>query len=144
MPSNYTNFADVFSPKLAVELLEHTGINNHVIELVDNCQLPYGLICSFRPVELEILKNYIKTNLANGFIRPSKSPTGVSIFFDKKLNGSLRLCVDYQGLNNLSIKNLYPLLLVRKSLDWLSWARGFIQLDLTHAYYQMRIKEGNE
>ena len=49
-------------------------------------------------MELEILKTYIENNLANGFIRPSKSPAGASILFDKKPDGSLRLCVDYQGI----------------------------------------------
>ena len=68
-------------------------------------------------VELETLKTYIETNLKNSFIRYSKSPGGASIFFDKKLDGSLRLCVDYRGLNNLTIKNRYLLLLVREFLD---------------------------
>ncbi len=123
VPSKYANFADIFSPKLVVELPEHTRINNHAIELVDDQQLLYGLIYSLEPVELEILKAYIKNNLASGFIRPSKSPARVLILFDKKPDSSLRLCVDYQGLNNLTIKNQYPLPLVRKSLDWLGRAR---------------------
>ncbi len=117
MPSEYADFTDIFFPKLAVELLEHTGINNHAIELLDNWQPPYGPIYSLESVELQILKTYIKNNLANGFIRSSKSPTEASIFFDKKPDGSLRLCVDYQGLNNLTIKNWYPLPLVGESLD---------------------------
>ena len=56
-------------------------------------------------MELEILKACIKNNLANGFIRPFKSPAGVLIFFDKKPDDNLRLCVDYQGFNKLIIKN---------------------------------------
>ncbi len=120
VPSEYTDFTNVFSPKLAVELSEYTGINNHTMKLVDDQQPPYGPIYSLGPVELEILKAYIENNLANGFIKPFKSPARVSIFFEKKLDGSLRLCVDYQGLNNLTIKNWYLLPLVRKSLDWLS------------------------
>ncbi len=82
-------------PKLAIELSEHTGINDHVIELVDNRQPPYGPIYSLGLVELETLKAYNKNNLANGFIKPSKSPAGAPILFDKKPDGSLRLCVDY-------------------------------------------------
>ncbi len=58
--SEYADFADIFSPKLAAELPEHTGINDHAIELVDDRQSPYGPIYSFRPVELEILKAYIE------------------------------------------------------------------------------------
>ena len=94
--AKYSDFVDVFSLDLASELSEHSGINNHATELVDGCQQPpYGLIYSLGPVELETLKAYIETNLANGFIRPSKSPAGAPILFDRKSDGSLRLCVDY-------------------------------------------------
>ena len=95
VPAKYSDFADVFSPDLASELPEHTGINNHAIELVDGQQPPYGPIYSLGPVELETLKAYIETNLANGFIRPSKSPAGAPILFDWKSDVSFRLCVDY-------------------------------------------------
>ena len=93
--AEYSDFADVFSPDLASELPEHTGIINHAIELVDGQQPPYEPIYSLGPVELETLKAYIETNLANGFIRPFKSPAGAPILFDRKTDGSLRLCVDY-------------------------------------------------
>ncbi len=144
VPSQYADFTDVFSPKLAAELLEHTEIKDHAIELVDDWQPPYGSIYSLGPVELEILKAYIENNLANNFIRPSKSPTGAPIIFDKKPDGSLRLYMDYQGLNNLTIKNRYPLSLVRELLDRLGRARRFTQLDLTNAYHRMRIREGGK
>ncbi len=101
----YADFADVFSPKLAVELSEYMEIKDHAIELIDDWHPLYSPIYNLRPVELKTLKAYIKNNLANGFIRPSKSPVGAPIFFDKKPDGSLRLYVDYQGLNNLTIKN---------------------------------------
>ena len=140
----YSDFTNVFSEKFAAELSEHTEINTHAIDLEEGKQPPYGPIYSLRPVKLEILKTYIETNLANGFIRPSKSPAGAPILFDQKPNGSLCLCVDYQGLNNLTIKNQYPLPLIRESLDRLGWAKRFTQLDLTSAYHRMRIKEGDE
>ena len=82
VPAEYLDFADVFSLDLAFELPEHTGINDHAIELVEGQQLLYGPIYSLRPVKLETLKVYIKTKLANGFIRPSKSPAGAFILFD--------------------------------------------------------------
>ena len=142
--AEYSDLADVFSPDLASELPEHTGINDHAIELVEGQQPPYGPIYSLRPVELETLKAYIETNLANGFIKPSKSPAGAPILFDRKSDGSLRLCVDYRGLNNLTIKNRYPLPLIGESLDRLGRAKRFTQLDLTSAYHWMRIREGDE
>ncbi len=125
VPNEYANFVDVFSPKLAAKLPEHTGINNHAIKLVDDWQPLYGLIYSLGLVELETLKAYIENNLANSFIRPSKSPAGAPILFNKKPDNSLRLCVDYRGLNNLTIKNWYPLLLVEESLNQLGQAWCF-------------------
>ena len=80
-------------------------INDHIIKLVDDWQPPYDPIYSLGSMELKTLKAYIENNLANGFIWPSKSPTGVFILFDKKPDGNLRLYMDYQGLNNLIIKN---------------------------------------
>ncbi len=103
--------------------------------LVDDWQPLYGSIYSLRLVEFKILIIYIKNNLANGFIRLSKSLAGAPILFDKKLNRSLQLYVNYQDLKNLTIKNPYPLYLVGKSLDQQSRAQRFIQLDLSNAYH---------
>ena len=144
VPAEYSDFADDFSPDLASELSEHTGINDNVIELVDGQQPPYGPIYSLEPVKLETLKAYIETNLANDFIRLSKSPASAPILFDQKSNGFLRFCVDYQGLNNLTIKNRYQLPLIGELLDRLGRAKQFTQLELTSAYYWMRIREGDE
>ncbi len=87
--SKYANFADIFSTKLAIELLKYTRINNYTIKLVDDWQTSYGPIYNLSPVELETFKMYIKNNLANSFIKPTKFATKASIFFDKKPNGSL-------------------------------------------------------
>ncbi len=144
MPSKNTDFADIFFPKLTIKLSEHTKINDHAIELVDDWQPPYGHIYSLEPVEVQTLKAYIKNNLAISFTKPFKFPAGVLILFGKKPDCSLRLCVDYQVFDNLTIKNGYPLPLFGESLDWLDWAWSFTKLDLTNTYYQMRIREGDK
>ena len=109
----------------------------------DGKQPPYRPIYSLGPVELEILKTYIKTHLKTGFIRPSKSPADAPIFFDKKPDNNLHLCVDYWGINNPTIKNWYLLPLIGESLNLLGQAKKFTQLGLISAYHQMRIKEGD-
>ena len=123
--SEYSDFSDVFSEEKASILPEATELNQHVIKLQKSQQPPYRPIYSLSPVELETLKTYIETNLANCFIQPSKSPAGAPILFVGKPNGSLRLYVDYQGLNNLTIKNWYPLPLIGKLLNRLGQAKRF-------------------
>lgn len=102
--SKYAEFANDFLPKLIAELLKY-GINDHAINLVDDRQPLYSPIYSLEPVKLGTLKGYIKNNLAKSFIRPSKSSIGVPIFYDKRSHGSLRLYINYQDLNNLTINN---------------------------------------
>ena len=142
--AEYSDYSNFFSVENAAELPENTRMNEHAIKLEEGKQPLFGPIYSLGPVELETLKIYIKTNLANGFIRPSKSPARAPILFDRKPDRSLRLCVDYWGLNNITIKNRYPLPLIGESLDRLGRARRFTQLDLTNAYHRMRIREGDE
>ena len=143
IPEAYKDFEDVFSTKNASQLPPHED-HDHAIDLVDGKQPPYGPIYSLSENELSVLRAYIDKNLANGFIRPSKSPVGAPILFTPKSNGTLRLCVDYRGLNNLTIKNRYPLPLVGESLDRLGRAKQFTKLDLTDAYHRIRIKKGDE
>ena len=121
----YANYADVFLFDLVMELPKNTGINKHAIELQDGKKPLYGPIYSLAPVELKTLKTYIETHLKTGFIQPFKSTAGVFILFDKKPNGILSLCINYWGLNNLIIKNWYPLPLIGKALDRLSKAKRF-------------------
>jgi hypothetical protein len=78
------------------------------------------------------------------FIRASSSPSGAPILFVKKGDGSLRLCVDYRGLNEGTIKNRYPLPLLQETLMRLSKARYFTKLDVRNAYNLLRIAEGEE
>ena len=140
----YFDYSNIFSAENTAELLEYTGMNNHAIKLEESKQPPCDPIYSRGSVELETLKIYIKTNLANGFIRSSISPTEALILFNRKPNRSLRFCINYQGLNNIIIKNWYPLLLIGKLLNWLGLARRFTQLDLIITYHQMKICEGHK
>ena len=93
--AKYSDYSNIFLAKNAAELPENTEMNEHIIELEKDKQPPFGLIYSLEPVELEILKIYIKINSANGFIQPFKSPAGVPIFFDRKLYRNFRLYIDY-------------------------------------------------
>ena len=91
----YSNYNNVFLIKNAAELPENTRINEHAIKLEEGKQQLFRPIYNLRSVELKILNTYIKTNIANGFIWPSKSLIKAHILFDKKPNRSLHFYVDY-------------------------------------------------
>ena len=115
--AKYSDYNNVFSAEYKVELSKNTRINKHTIKLEEGKQPLFGPIYSLELVELEILKIYIKTNLANGFIRPFKSSVEALILFNRKLDRNLHLCIDYSSFNNLTIKNQYLLSLIGESLD---------------------------
>ena len=135
VPAEYSDYSNVMLVENIVELSKHTRMNDHTIKLEKGKQPPFGPIYSLGSVKLKTLKTYLETNLANGFIRPSTSSTGAPIQFDRKPDRSFRLCVDYRGFNNITIKNRYLLSLIGELLDWLGQARRFTQLDLTNTYY---------
>ena len=89
IPFKYADYTNVLSPNSASELLKHTGINDHFIDMINDKQPPYGPIYSLGPVGLKTLKTYIETNWANGFIRPFKSLATALILFIRKKNDSL-------------------------------------------------------
>jgi hypothetical protein len=99
---------------------------------------------SLSPAELETLREFIDENVRYGFIRATNSPHGAPVLFSRNSNGSLRLCVDYRGLNRISKKDRYPLPLISDLLATAGKARVYTTLDLRHAYYLVRIAEGDE
>ena len=82
--------------------------------------------------------------LAKGWIRPSTSPAGAPILFIPKKDGKLWLYIDYKGLNKVIIKNCLILLLISEILDCLAGFKIFTKLDLTHIYYRLHIRYGDE
>jgi hypothetical protein len=67
--------------------------------------------------ELVELKKQIAELQAKGFIRPSSSPWGAPVLFVEKKDGTQRMCVDYRSLNEVTIKNKYPLLRIEDLFD---------------------------
>ena len=78
--AEYSNYSNVFSAENAAKFPENTGINKYAIKLKKGKQQLFGPIYSLGPVELKTLKIYIKIDLANGFIRPSKSPAKAQFY----------------------------------------------------------------
>ena len=93
------------------------------------------------PNELKELKKQLKILLDKGFIRPSSSPWGCPALFVKKKDDSLRICVDYRPLNEVTVKNKYPLPRIDILFDQLSGARYFSKIDLRLGYHQIKIRK---
>lgn len=132
-----------FSKRQSRRLAQHSSYD-HAIDVEDGQKVPNLPIYNLSQRELEILRDYLDSALDKGWIRPSKSPAGAPILFAPKADGTLRLCVDYRGLNKVTIKNRYPIPLVSEMLDRLSKAKIFSKLDLRDAYHRLRIREGDE
>jgi hypothetical protein len=105
---------------------------------------PYNPIYKFSESELEIFRNYLAENMEKGWIKKSIFPAGAPIFFVKKPDESLRLCVDYRAFNKFIIKNRHLLPLIDETIDRLIGIKVYIKLDLRNAYYRIRIKFGDE
>ncbi|XP_073362331.1 uncharacterized protein [Aegilops tauschii subsp. strangulata] len=93
------------------------------------------------PQELEELKKQIRELKAQGFIRPSSSPWGAPVLFVEKKDGTLRMCVDYRSLNELTIKNKCHLPMINDLFDQLEGATVFSKIDLCSGYHQLKIRE---
>ena len=78
--------------------------------------------------------------LKAGYIRSSISPYGAGILFSRKKNGKLRMCIDYRGINRITVKNRYPLPRIDECLDQLGGANIFSKFDLTSGYHQIRVR----
>ena len=94
--------------------------------------------------EQDAIEEYIQDSLAAGNVRPSSSPVGAGVFFVKKKDGSLRPCIDFRGLNNITVKNKYPLPLISSAFAPLHGATVFTKLDLRNPYHLVCIREGDE
>ena len=94
--------------------------------------------------EKEALEEYLRENLPTGKVQRSRSQASSPILFIRKANGSLRLCVDYHGLNNLTIPNKYPLPRIDELLEKTRGSKFFTKLNLKNGYYLIRIAEGEE
>ncbi|GJW76482.1 putative reverse transcriptase domain-containing protein [Tanacetum coccineum] len=91
------------------------------------------------PVRQE-LSNQLQELADRGFIRPSTSPWGAPVLFDKKKDGSFRMCIDYRELNKLTIKNSCPLPRIDDLFDQLQGLSVYSKIDLRSVYHQLRVK----
>lgn len=137
----HKQYSTLFEP---ISGLPPPRLHDHKIELVPGSTPPAQQAYRMSSSELDELKRQLDDLLEHGFIRPSRSPYGAPILFVKKKDGSTRMCVDYRQLNNITIKNKYPLPRVDELLNRLSGKKYFSKLDLQSGYHQIRMAVGDE
>ncbi|GKC80720.1 putative reverse transcriptase domain-containing protein [Tanacetum coccineum] len=98
---------------------------------------PYRLA----PSKMQELSDQLQELADRGFIRPSTSPWGAPVLFVKKKDGSFRMCIDYQELNKLTVKNRYPLPRIDYLLDQLQGSSVYSKIDLRLGYHQLRVRD---
>ncbi|SYW74704.1 uncharacterized protein UHO2_01570 [Ustilago hordei] len=143
IPKPYQHLCDVFDEVEADRLPQHTEHDLH-LELIEGSRPPQGPLYLKGPKEMSELRKYLDENLAKGFIGPSKSQARSPVLFVPKKDRGLRLCVDYWGLNEITVKNRAPLPLIEEQLFLLWKAKFYSKLDLRAAYNLIRIAKGDE
>lgn len=143
VPQVYHDLGQVFSKARATSLPPHRPYDC-AIDLLPGTALPRGRLYSLSEPEREAMEKYISSSLAVGLICPSSSPAGAGFFFVEKKDKMLRPCIDYRGLNDITVKNRYALPLISSALGLLQGAKVFSKLDLRNAYHLVRIREGDE
>ena len=144
IPPQYRQHAPVLSEEESHRLPDHKTWD-HAIDLIPGAK---SAICTkvypMSANEQEELQRFLEENLAKGYIRPSKSPLSSPVFFIKKKDGKLRFIQDYRKLNEVTVKNRYPLPLVSDIVGRLKGAWYFTKFDVRWGYNNVRIKEGDE
>jgi transposase InsO family protein len=144
VPKEYHGEIEVFMKREADKLPPHRQID-HEIHLEEGRSPPF--VRNYKPMstqELEAVKKYIDEHLGKGFIRSSASPAAAPVLLVKKPGGGIRVCVDYRALNEITVKNRYPIPLIAETLGRLTKAKIYTKLDIIHAFNRVRIKEGHE
>lgn len=132
------SYSDVFPSDLPPGLPPHRAVD-HEIELMPGASPPNRPPIPLSPAESAELESLLDDMLSKGYIEPSKSPFGAPVFFVRKKEGSLRLVVDYRLLNNLTIKNKFPIPLPSDLFRLLLGSVVYTRLDLHSGFNQIRI-----
>ncbi|UYV76584.1 hypothetical protein LAZ67_14001277, partial [Cordylochernes scorpioides] len=130
-----SKYADLFSSRLG-----RTNLAKHRIDTEDAKPIkhkPYRV----SPKERDIIKDQIDEMLKEGIIRPSSSPWSFPVILVKKRDGKFRFCVDYRKLNEVTVKDVYPIPRIDDVMDTLQGSKYFSAIDLRSGYWQVEIEE---
>ncbi|KAI3642374.1 hypothetical protein MP228_011929 [Amoeboaphelidium protococcarum] len=147
LPDQIQEFGDVFMKQQLNELPPHRE-QDCTIDLEPGAKPPVGKLYKLTQEEDAVMRDWLQKNVDRGFIRKSQSPYGAPCFFVRKAewtqDSKLRLCMDYRGLNKITIKNRNPLPNISDLFRSLQKGKLFTALDLDGAFELLRVKAGHE
>ncbi len=134
-------YKDIFLTESADKLSLHED-HNHAIKIT--AKSLYESLYNLLNTELTTLKQYLNNVLAKEWIKHFISSINVSILFILKKNNNLHLCMNYQDLNKITVKNHHSLSLINEILDRLNKIKQFIKLNLKNVYHCLKIQREDE
>ena len=134
-------YQDVFAEPKSLPPERHY---DHAIPILPNAVPVNSKPYRYSPLHKDEIERQVKELLAAGLITPSTSPYASPVLLVQKKDGSWRFCVDYRRLNDITIKNRFPMPLVDEILDELAGTCYFSKLDMRSGYHQVRMKRGEE
>uniref|UniRef100_A0A8K9V225 Gypsy retrotransposon integrase-like protein 1 n=1 Tax=Oncorhynchus mykiss TaxID=8022 RepID=A0A8K9V225_ONCMY len=144
IPPEYADLAIAFSKVKATKLPPYRPGRDCTIDLQVDAALPKSHVYPLSQEETLAMETYVTEALGQGYIRSSISPVSSSFFFVRKKEGGLRPCIDYRGLNPITVGYSYPLPLIATAVESFHGAQFFTKLDLRSAYSLVRIRKGDE
>ena len=137
-----SEFSDVITTDLPDDLPPFRN-THEVCPTMQDAGTPYRPCQRLSPTEKQECHDQVTELLRTGRVQPSTSPYGAPVLFVTKKDGSLRMCVDFRGLNKITIRNKYPLPRIDDLLDTLGTAKVFSTLDLKSGYHQIRLQDSD-
>jgi len=129
VPKKFLKWRKVFG-KIELERMLTRKVWDHSIDLKETFKLRKERIYPLSKNEREEVQNFVEDQLRKGYIRLSKSPQTLLVFFVGKKDGSKRMVMDYRNLNNQTIKNNYLLQLITELIDNMGSKKVFTKMDL--------------
>ena len=143
VPRKFLKWRKVFG-KVKSERMPTRKVWDYAIDLKETFKPRKGRIYPLSKNKREEVQNFVEDQLRKGYIRLSKSPQTLPVFFIRKKDGSKRMVMDYHNLNDQIVKNNYPLPLITDLIDNMGSKKIFTKIDLRWGFNNVRIKEGDE
>ncbi|GBG87404.1 hypothetical protein CBR_g45461 [Chara braunii] len=137
-------YNDVFPPSFSYAGIPPMHDVEHSILLVPDYRVHHQAPYRLSIPEATELKRQLEELLRLGFTKPSNSPWGAPVLFACKADGTLRLCIDYRGLNRYTVKNSYPMPRFDELFDRLAGNRFFSKINLRSGYHQIRVAAADQ